>query len=48
MLPLLAERVSNATRFVEGLTEGDPVAWVILGGIVVFSAFGLYKKFSSF
>ena len=47
MFMLLAARV-DAGRFLEGLTEGDPVAWVILGAIVAFSAFGLYKKYNSF
>jgi hypothetical protein len=47
MYMLLIARGSSG-RFVQGLTEGDPVAWVILGAIVVFSAFGLYKKYNSF
>jgi hypothetical protein len=45
---LLAELQTSAGRFFEGLSEGDPVAWGILGVIVAFSAFGLYQKFRSF
>jgi hypothetical protein len=32
----------------EGLSEGDPVAWAILGGIILFTAFGAYQKFRTF
>jgi hypothetical protein len=45
---LLAARRVDVNQFVEGLSNGDPVAWGILivcGGL---SLFGLYQKFRSF
>ena len=45
---LLAYRSDSAARFFDGLSSGDPVAWGILGAIVVFTAFGAYKKYRSF
>lgn len=45
---LFAYRSGSATRFFEGLSSGDPVAWVILGAVVLFSAFGVYQKYRSF
>jgi hypothetical protein len=35
---------ANASRFVQGLAEGDPVAWGILVLVVLFTAIGGYYK----
>jgi hypothetical protein len=48
MLTLLAAGRVDVNGFVEGLTSGDPVAWAILGAVVLFSGIGLYQKFRSF
>jgi len=48
MSTLLAVRVSGASRFFEGLSGGDPVAWCILGAVVFFTAFGAYRKYRTF
>jgi hypothetical protein len=48
MHSFLIARSVNISGFVNDLGQGDPVAWTILGGIVAFSAFGLYQKFRSF
>ena len=45
---LLAARRVDVNAFVEGLSNGDPVAWGILVVVVGFSLFGLYQKFRSF
>jgi hypothetical protein len=45
---LLAARVSGASRFFQGLSEGDPVAWCILGAVVFFTAFGACQKYRTF
>jgi hypothetical protein len=45
---LFAARSVDISAFMNGLSEGEPVAWTILGAIVAFSAFGLYQKFRSF
>jgi hypothetical protein len=44
----LARRGGDPNAFFQGLSEGDPVAWCILGGVVLFTAFGAYQKFRSF
>ena len=43
--PLLAR--GSASRFVQGLTEGDPVAWGLLVLVVIFTAAGWFFKFRS-
>ena len=43
LVPLLAR--ASATRFVQGLYEGDPVAWGILVLVVIFTVAGWYFKF---
>jgi hypothetical protein len=48
MATLLAVRVSGASRFFEGLSEGDPVAWCILAAVVLFTALGAYQKYRTF
>lgn len=45
---LLAYRAGSATRFFEGLSAGDPVAWCILGAVLFFSALGAWQKYRSF
>ncbi|HEX2474296.1 MAG TPA: hypothetical protein VHK01_06105 [Lacipirellulaceae bacterium] len=45
---LLAARRVDVNKFIEGLSNGDPVAWgilVVFGGL---SLFGLYRKFRTF
>ena len=45
---LLAARRVDVNAFVEGLSNGDPVAWgilIVFGGL---SLFGLYQKFRTF
>jgi hypothetical protein len=46
-LLLAAQRV-DVNKFVEGLSNGDPVAWGILIVCGGFSLFGLYRKFRTF
>ena len=43
-LPAILARAS-ATRFVQGLYEGEPVAWGILVLVLIFTAAGWYFKF---
>ncbi|MEX2027417.1 MAG: hypothetical protein WEH44_08950 [Pirellulaceae bacterium] len=43
--PLLAR--GSATRFVQGLVEGEPVAWGLLVLVLIFTAAGWYFKFRS-
>ena len=45
---LLAYRSGSATRFFAGLSEGDPVAWVILGVVILFSAWSMWQKYRRF
>ena len=41
--PLFAR--GGASRFVQGLTEGDPVAWGLLVLVLLFTAVGWFYKF---
>jgi hypothetical protein len=41
---LLLARGGSAGAFFRGLSEGDPVAWVILGCVVVFSGIAFFQK----
>jgi hypothetical protein len=45
LAPLIAR--GSANRFVQGLTEGDPVAWGILVLMIIFTAVGAIYKFRS-
>jgi hypothetical protein len=45
IIPLLAR--GSANRFVQGLADGDPVAWGILALVLIFSAVGAIYKFRS-
>lgn len=45
-ISLLLARAS-ATRFVQGLMNGDPVAWGILALVLIFTAVGTFFKFRS-
>jgi hypothetical protein len=45
LAPLLAR--GSATRFVQGLYEGDPVAWGLLVLVLIFTAAGWFFKFRS-
>jgi hypothetical protein len=45
LAPLLAR--GNATRFVQGLYEGDLVAWGLLVLVLIFTAVGWFFKFRS-
>jgi hypothetical protein len=41
--PLLAR--GGANRLVQGLSEGDPVAWGIVALVLIFTAVGAFFKF---
>lgn len=41
--PLFAR--GSAARFVQGLVEGEPVAWGLLVLVLIFTAAGWYFKF---
>ena len=43
LTPLIAR--GSATRFVQGLVEGEPVAWGLLVLVLLFTAAGWYFKF---
>jgi hypothetical protein len=45
---LLARQRVDMQKFVEDLSNGDPVVWTITVVVVGFSLFGLYKKFRTF
>lgn len=45
---LIAETVTDADIFLEGLMDGDPVAWGIAGVTLLFVAFGIYQKYRMF
>ena len=44
----LAYTTVNLDHFVRDLKAGDPVVWTIMAGMVLFTAFGLYRKFRAF
>jgi hypothetical protein len=45
LAPLLAR--GSASRFVQGLVNGDPVAWGILVLVLIFTAVSAIYKFRS-
>jgi len=45
---LLAYTTVNLDHFVRDLKAGDPVVWTIVAGMVLFTAFGLYRKYRTF
>ena len=44
LLSVPAVRGRGLARLVQGLTEGDPVAWTILGAVVVIGGIVLVVK----
>ena len=45
---LLAYTTVNLDHFIRDLKAGDPVVWLIVVGMVVFTGFGLYRKYRTF
>ena len=45
---LLAYTTVNFDHFIRDLKAGDPVVWTIVVGMVLFTAFGLYRKYRTF
>jgi hypothetical protein len=44
---LIARGGRGLARLVQGLTEGDPVAWTItIGVVVIFGGIGIYKHYN--
>ena len=45
---LFAYRAGSASQFFEGLSEGEPAAWIILGFVLLLSGFSAWRKYNSF
>ena len=45
---ILARQRVDMQKFVEDLSNGDPVVWTITVVVAGFSLFALYKKFRTF
>lgn len=45
---LLAYTTVNFDHFIRDLKAGDPVVWTIVVGMVLATAFGLYRKYRTF
>lgn len=45
---LFAYRSDSATRFFNGLAEGDPVAWIILAVVIALTAFNVWRRHNTF
>jgi len=45
---LLAYTSVNFDHFIRDLKDGDPVVWLIVVGMVLSTAFGIYRKYRTF